>query len=157
VEPGVFQYRPSYVPPGKTVDDVRAEIASAIRAAAPSYGVFRVEALGGANERLGGTPLSEEGVRALAPIAQIPLPAERKVPQFLLRGTADPLISYDEVKAYADALEKAGQQAVHVEVEGASHAFLDWKPDARTVATFEQYGVPNAEKMKAFFDSVFRP
>jgi acetyl esterase/lipase len=157
VEPGVFQYRPSYVPPGKTVDDVRAEIASAIRAAAPSYGVFRVEALGGANERLGGTPLSEEGVRALAPIAQIPLPAERKVPQFLLRGTEDPLISYDEVKAYADALEKAGQQAVHVEVEGASHAFLDWKPDARTVATFEQYGVPNAEKMKAFFDSVFRP
>lgn len=156
-EPGVFQYAPTYVPAGKTVSDLRAEMGRAIRAAAPSYGVFRVEALGGANERLGGTPLSEDAVRALAPIAQIPPAAQREVPQFLLRGTEDPLISYEEVTAYADALEKAGQKAVHVEVEGASHAFLDWKPDEKTIATFERYGVPNAAKMKAFFDSVFRP
>jgi acetyl esterase/lipase len=155
-EPGVYQYRPTYLPPGKTVAEVRSEISHAIQAAAPSYGVFGVEALGNANQRLGGTPLTEEAVRALAPIAQIP-PGDRAVPQFLLRGTEDPLIPYEEVKAYADALEAAGQKAEHLEVEGASHAFLDWKPDAQTRATFEKYGVPNAGKMKAFFDTVFYP
>jgi len=157
VEPGVFQYEPTYMPAGKSAAQVRSEISAAIQAAAPSYGVFGVEALGGANERLGGTPLSDEAVRAVAPIAQIPAPGERAVPQFLLRGTEDPLIRYEEVESYAEALEAAGQKAVHVEVDGASHAFLDWKPDAQTKATFEQYGVPNAGAMKAFFDTVFQP
>jgi len=156
-EPGVYQYRPTYLPPDKSVAEVRSEISAAIQAAAPSYGVFSVEALGGANQRLDGTPLTEDAVRALAPIAQIPAPGERAVPQFLLRGSEDPLIRHEEVKAYADALEAAGQKAVHVEVDGASHAFLDWKPDAETKATFEQYGVPNAGAMKAFFDTVFHP
>jgi len=42
-------------------------------------------------------------------------------------------------------------------MEGANHAFFDWKPDAQTRATFEKYGVPHAADMKAFFDSIFYP
>ena len=40
-------------------------------------------------------------------------------------------------------------------VEGASHAFFDWKPDQRTKDTFAKYGVPYAAKMQQFFDEVF--
>jgi pimeloyl-ACP methyl ester carboxylesterase len=138
-----------------TLAGVRAALSEGIRAAAPSYGVFSAEALGGANERLGGTPLSEDAVRAIAPGAQIPSADRRSVPQFLLRGTEDPLIRFEEVDSYASALKAAGQKAVHVEVEGAGHAFFDWKPDAETKATFERYGVKYAGEMKAFFDSVF--
>ena len=37
---GVFEFMPSYLPKGKTVEQVRAEMSAAIKAAAPSYGVF---------------------------------------------------------------------------------------------------------------------
>ena len=76
---------------------------------------------------------------------------ERAAPQFLTRGTADPVIQDAGVRAYADALKAAGQRVEYVQVEGASHAFFDWKPDARTRATFAEYGVPYAAKMKSFF------
>jgi hypothetical protein len=39
--PGVFEFQPSYLPKGKTVEQVRGEMLAAIKAAAPSYGVFR--------------------------------------------------------------------------------------------------------------------
>jgi len=41
--PGVFEYMPSYVPEGKTLAQVRTEMMSGIKAAAPSYGVFAFE------------------------------------------------------------------------------------------------------------------
>ena len=67
------------------------------------------------------------------------------------------LIGNEAVQSYADALKAAGQTVEYVQVEGAGHAFFDWKPDARTKATFKQYGVPYAAKMKEFFDAVFYP
>src|SRR3954471_12508004 len=38
--PGVFEFLPSYLPKGKTAEHVRNEMLKAIKAAAPSYGVF---------------------------------------------------------------------------------------------------------------------
>ena len=76
------------------------------------------------------------------------------MPQFLTRGTNDRLITDAAVKEFIDALVKAGQRAEYVQVGGANHAFFDWKPDARTKATFAQYGVYYAAAMKAFFESV---
>ena len=49
---------------------------------------------------------------------------------------------------------KAGQGVEYVKVGGSSHAFFDWKPDARTKATFAQYGVYYAAEMKSFFESI---
>jgi len=54
-------------------------------------------------------------------------------------------------------LKAKGQTAVYLQVDGASHAFFDWKPDARTKATFVRYGVPYAAKMEEFFNDVFYP
>ena len=79
------------------------------------------------------------------------------MPQYLLRGTTDTVIQNAEVQNYTDALKAAGQRAEYVLVPAAAHAFLDWKPDARTKATFYRFGVPYAAKMKEFFDSIFYP
>jgi len=150
-KPGVFEFLPSYMPKGKTAAQVRKEITRAIKAAAPSYGVF-----GGAMlKKYAGNAPDESWVRAIAPADQIPNVKKRAVPQYLLRGSKDPVITDEAVSSYAEALKAAGQNAKYVQVEGASHAFFDWKPDAQTKATFEKYGVPYAAEMKAFFDEVF--
>jgi len=152
VKERVYEFKPSYIPAGKTTADVRKELLSAIKAAAPSYGVFGVQLLGGV---MRGQP--EAAIKAVAPQEHIPNAKERAVPQYLVRGTEDWLIRHSGVQEFADALKAAGQTAEYVQVEGAGHAFFDWKPDARTKATFARYGVPYAAKMKSFFDRVFYP
>jgi len=148
---GVFEYMPSYMPKGKTVEQVRDEMMKAIKAGAPSYGVFGPAML---------NPYSEEHAddsawkEAVAPLLHIPPATERSVPQFLTRGTLDSLIKDEMVKEFTDALVKAGQRAEYVQVGGASHAFFDWKPDDRTKATFAKYGVYYAGRMREFFESV---
>ena len=151
VKSGVYQFKPTYLPKGKSIDQVRKEVVSALKAAAPSYGVFSEQALG----RNAGS--QGEALKAVAPQSNVPNIKERAVPQFLLRGTVDTLIQDAAVQSYADALKAAGQRAEYVQVPGAAHAFLDWKPDARTKATFYRFGVPYAAKMKEFFDSIFYP
>jgi len=151
VTPGVFEFKPTYLPKGKTAEQVRDEMLKAIKAAAPSYGVFGGQLL---------NPYSEEHANdqawkdAIAPLSHIPQATERSVPQFLTRGTRDQLIQDAAVKEFTDALVKAGQRVEYVQVGGAGHAFFDWKPDDRTKATFAQYGIYYAAAMKAFFESV---
>jgi acetyl esterase/lipase len=149
--PGVFEFMPTYLPKGKTAEQVRDEMLKAIKAAAPSYGVFGGNLL---------NPYSDEHATdqawkdAIAPLAHIPAATERSVPQFLTRGTNDRLIQDAAVKEFVDALVKAGQRVEYVQVGGAGHAFFDWKPDETTKATFAKYGVYYAAAMKAFFLSV---
>ena len=154
VKPGVYQFKPTYMPQGKSVEQVRKEITGAIKAAAPSYGVFSTSSLGRVR---GGGSQSQAESAAVAPMENIPNVSQRAVPQYLLRGTVDPIIQNADVQAYADALKAAGQRVEYVQVPGASHAFFDWKPDAATKATFVRFGVAYAAKMKAFFDTIFYP
>ena len=62
---------------------------------------------------------------AIAPQSNIPNVKDRAVPQYLTRGTNDPLIKNEAVKEYVNALVKAGQRVEYVQVGGASHAFFD--------------------------------
>ena len=149
--PGVFEFMPRYLPKGKTVEHVRDEMTKAIKAAAPSYGVFSAASL---NAYTDNPAADQTWKEAIAPLSHIPLATERSIPQFLTRGTRDPLISDAMVKEFVDALVKAGQPAEYVQVGGASHAFFDWKPDENTKATFNKYGVYYAAAMKTFFQSV---
>ena len=73
------------------------------------------------------------------------------MPQFLVRGTRDGLITDADVKDFTDALVKQGQRAEYVQVGGAGHAFFDWKPDENTKATFAKFGVYYAAAMRNFF------
>ena len=152
VKEGVYQYKPTYMPEGKSIEQLRSGLLNAIKVAAPSYGVFDGHTI---TNFLG--DVTEAEIKAISPIDCIPNIEKRAVPQFLLRGTNDMLIGNEAVQSYADALKAAGQTVEYVQVEGAGHAFFDWKPDARTKATFKQYGVPYAAKMKEFFDAVFYP
>ena len=155
--PGVFEFRPSYLPPGTTPEQVGTKLAAAIKAAAPSYGVFSDAGEGRtALQHYADHAVADASwAAAIAPIHHIPAVSVRAVPHYLIRGTVDPLISFEMVDDYAMALQMQGQTVQHVEVEGASHAFFDWKPDAQTRATFAQYGVPYIKDMLVFFDQVF--
>ena len=149
--PGVFEFMPTYLPKGKTVEQVRDEMTKAVKAAAPSYGVFGGDLL---NAYANDPAADQTWKEAIAPLGHIPPATERAVPQFLTRGTRDPLITDAAVKEFVDALVKQGQRAEYIQVGGASHAFFDWKPDETTKATFAKYGVYYAESMKAFFESI---
>lgn len=151
---GVFEFKPSYLPEGRSTADVRTAMLAAIRAAAPSYGVF------------GGPMLSHHAddpaansmwTAAISPMHHIPPASQRAVPQYLTRGTQDPVILDEMCREFMEALVKAGQRVEYVQVGGASHAFFDWKPDAATQARFREYGVHHAAQMKAFFASVLNP
>lgn len=149
--PGVFEFMPTYLPKGRTAEQVRDEMLKAIKAAAPSYGVFGGNLLNTYSEEHATDPAWKD---AIAPLAHIPPATERSVPQFLTRGTADRLIQDAAQKEFVDALVKAGQRVEYIQVGGAGHAFFDWKPDENTKATFAKYGVYYAAAMKAFFLSV---
>ncbi|MGI5913496.1 MAG: alpha/beta fold hydrolase [Bacteroidales bacterium] len=151
--PGVYEFMPSYLPKGKTAAKVNKSITKAIKAAAPSYGVFDRNMLGRFVEGID----DPKGIAALCPIDNIPNVKDRAVPQYLLRGTNDNLINHESVQAYADALKAAGQRVEYVQVEGIGHAFLDWKTDARTQNTYNEVGHKYALDMKRFFDTVFYP
>ncbi|WP_372648076.1 alpha/beta hydrolase [Draconibacterium sp.] len=151
---GVFEFMPSYIPKNKTVDQVRTEMMAAIKAAAPSYGVFGSDRLNHYSE----DPKADDTWKeAIAPLSNIPNAEERKIPHYLTRGTKDGLIPDDGVKRYVDALVEAGQRVQYVQVGGAGHAFFDWKPDDRTKATFKKYGIYYINEMETLFNSVFYP
>ncbi|WP_297099369.1 alpha/beta hydrolase [uncultured Draconibacterium sp.] len=152
--PGVFEFMPSYIPENKTVDQVREEMMAAIQVAAPSYGVFGGDMLNHYSEDPKADDTWKEGI---APLSNIPNAEERQIPHYLTRGTNDMLIKDEMVQVYADALEAAGQRVKYDQVEGAGHAFFDWKPDDRTKATFAEYGIKYIGEMENFFDSVFYP
>jgi acetyl esterase/lipase len=144
---GVYEFKPTYLPAGKTAEDVRAEMLGSIRAAAPSYGVFAAEGLSSFQR---GMP--EAAAAATAPQGHIPEASRRSVPQYLTRGTSDFLIRDEGVTAYVNALKEKGQTAIYDQVEGAGHAFFDWKPNSEVKKTFTEYGVPYAAKMREFFE-----
>ncbi len=149
VTPGVYQFKPTYLPAGMNTAQARESL-KAIKAAAPSYGVFDVATLGSFVQGL-----DDEAKKAVAPVDNVPDASLRAVAQWQVLGTRDNLIKPEPCQAYVDAQKAKGQEAHLVMVEGASHAFFDWKPDQRTKDTFAQYGVPYAKQMKEFFNSVF--
>ena len=151
---GVFEFMPSYIPANKTVDQVRTEMMAAIKAAAPSYGVFSNARLNHYSEN---PKANDSWKEAIAPLSNIPNAEERAIPHYLTRGTKDGLIGDEDVTVYMDALVEAGQRVQYVQVGGAGHAFFDWKPDERTKATFKKYGIYYVNEMEAFFNSVFYP
>jgi acetyl esterase/lipase len=151
---GVYEYKPTYLPENKSIAQVRDEMEHAIKAVAPSYGVFIPKRMKEQARKI--DSIHEVDVKsAISPIENIPNVEEREIPQLLLRGTHDGLIKNEMVESYYNALKEAGQKAAYIQVEGANHAFFDWKPDAATQATFAKYGVKYARVMEDFFNEVF--
>ncbi len=77
--PGVFEFKPTYLPGNKTVEQVKAEMLTAIKAAAPSYGVFGGRFLNHYSE----DPAADETWNeAISPVKHVPRASERAVPQY---------------------------------------------------------------------------
>lgn len=148
--PGVYEYRPTYIPKGKTVAQVKTDITNAIKAVAPSYGPSDAREFKQFIEQT-----DDSYYDAVSPVKHVPNASDRALPHFIVRGTKDPLISDQMIVSYVDVLKAAGQTATYVQVEDAGHAFFDWKPDATTMGTFAKYGVKYAGEMRKFFDGVF--
>jgi len=146
-KPGVYQFRPTYMPKGMSSKKARKQLTKSIKAAAPSYGVFDQQSL-----RSFISDLDENGQKAVTPDCNIPDAKKHSAPQFLVLGTQDRTVQRAPMELYVEHLQQAGQRADLVIVEGASHAFFDWKPDQGTKNTFSRFGVPYALKMKQFFD-----
>lgn len=149
IKPGIYEYLPTYMPKGMSVKKARKSL-MAIKAAAPSYGVFDR-----ANLVRFASDLDEAGQMAITPDDNIPSVKDRAIPQYLVLGTLDRTVKHEPIRKYVEHLHAAGQKAELVIIEGAEHAFFDWKPDQRTKGTFAQYGVPYAADMLRFFDEVF--
>jgi acetyl esterase/lipase len=147
---GVYEYSPTYIPKGKSADQVRQEITNAIKAVAPSYGPSDASDFKRFLEQT-----DKSYWDAISPISHVPNVSERPLPHFIVRGAEDPVVSHEAVQRYVDVLNARGQTVKYIQVEGAGHAFFDWKPDAGTRSTFEKYGVKYAAEMQDFFDSVF--
>lgn len=147
---GVYEYLPTYLPAGMSADQARESLLKAVKAVAPSYGVFDRENL---VRFAGDGPV--EAQMAIAPDDNIPAVKDRAIPHYLVLGTLDRTVKREPIEAYVEHLHEAGQTAELVIVEGAGHAFFDWKPDQRTKDTFAKYGVPYAADMQRFFDEVF--
>ncbi|MBW8245036.1 alpha/beta fold hydrolase [Muricauda oceani] len=146
---GVYEYMPSYMPKGKTIDAVKNEITEAIKVVAPSYGPFNAS-----DFKQFMPEVKQAYFDAVSPAMHVPNVADRAIPHFIVRGTEDPLIPNEMIQGYVELLKENGQTVEYLQVDGAGHAFFDWKPDAQTRATFAKYGVPYAAEMKSFFDSV---
>jgi acetyl esterase/lipase len=140
---------PTYMPKGMWMCRARHWL-KGIKAAAPSYGVFDAKSLAGFIQNL-----PEDEVTAVVPMENVPEASKRAVPQFLTLGTLDRTVGREPMEEYVELLKQKGQRVEYVLIDGASHAFFDWKPDQRTKDTFAKYGVPYAKQMQEFFDSVF--
>jgi len=150
VTSGVYQYMPTYMPKRKSIVQVRNEITNAVKAVAPSYGPSDAS-----DFKMFLEQTDQVYWDAISPVRHVPKVSERVLPHFIVRGSQDALVSHEVVQRYVEVLKAAGQSVQYVQVEGAGHAFFDWKPDATTRATFAQYGVPYAAQMQSFFDSIF--
>lgn len=148
--PGVYEYCPTYMPKGMTTAQAKAKLLASIKAAAPSYGVFDAE-----NLKRFAEGLPEDAADAIAPDSNIPAVSARAIPQYFVLGTQDRTVKREPIEKYVADLQAKGQRAELVIIEGASHAFFDWKPDQNTKNTFAKFGVPYAADMMRFFDSVF--
>jgi len=151
VQPGVYEYKPTYLPAGMSAKQARKALRKSIRACAPNYGVFSAQSIDRFVQDLKG-----DGARAaVSPLNNIPKASKRKIPHWLNRGTEDTTVDDASNREYLEALKAAGQEAYYILVPGAVHAYYDWKPNSATKETFRRFGVPYARQMEDFFNTVF--
>ncbi len=146
--PGVFEFKPTYIPKGKTTAQVREEMCKSLLGAVPTYpvlteNVFKMFYNG-----------ETEKSRHVTPIYFIPKATERKVPQLIIRGTQDGLIKDADMQEYCKAMTEAGQDVKYLQVGRIGHAFFDWRHDPRSQETFDRYARPQIKIMTDFFDDI---
>ncbi|MBO6795237.1 MAG: alpha/beta hydrolase [Balneolaceae bacterium] len=141
-----FGFSPSWLPEGKTAEQVAAEDGLEVQAAIPSYGVFNMvmraengfeTSQNGFWEWGGATPRGLFGeafnveknpdiYEATSPIHNVSDTSEKKYPpMFFHVGSEDTTTPPEAIEAYVSKLKQAGQQVEYKVYEGKKHAYLD--------------------------------
>lgn len=171
-----YGFNPSYLPKGKTAEQVAAVNGLAVQAAIPSYGAFDMVAaakgsfekdanffwqMGGAKARgLFGNEYNVEDnlamYKAVSPTYLVPNVSDKQLPpQFFHVGSEDTTTPPVAVKAYFDKVKTAGQSAEYWLYEGRNHAYLDSGANEFLGNSFEKDAIEPLNRMIKFLDSVF--
>lgn len=164
-------FKPTYLPAGKTAEQVAQTNGSSVQAAVLSYGIFDLyaTALGGLEKEsnpfwslgkakargiFGGNFNVNDSpalYKQVSPFYNIPKAAERKLPpMFFSVGSLDNLVTPQSVEAYISRLKDAGQTNVEYWIhEGRGHAFLD------SGTNFQKDAPLALDKMIAFLNKIF--
>lgn len=171
-------FQPSWLPEGKTADDIANEGGIAVQAAMISYGAFDMHAsakiggfekesnffwvMGQAKPRgIFGNEINVEEhpeyYKAVSPIYNIVPHSEKDYPPMLFTvGEKDDLTTPASIQQYIGKLKEAGHDDLDYWVhEGRPHAFLDSGSNEFLGISFEKDAPPALDVMIAFLDKVF--
>jgi acetyl esterase/lipase len=169
-------FNPSYLPAGKTAEQVAQDGGLDVQAAILSYGSFDLYEgslqgfetiknpfwlMGGVFARgLFGDEYNVDDnpslYKAVSPIYNIPVATERELPpQLLTVGSEDFIMTPASVKDYMEKMKAAGHSVQYWEYEGRGHAFLDSGSGTLWSDGFEIDAPPALDVMIAFLNKIF--
>ncbi|WP_346838366.1 alpha/beta hydrolase [Microbulbifer sp. SAOS-129_SWC] len=170
-------FKPTYLPAGKTAEQVAAEDGLAVQAAVLSYGAFDLYSeaqhgfespdnifwkLGGVSARgLFGDGITAQAnpdyYRAVSPLYLIPARSDDQLPPTLaFVGSEDKTIPPAAVKQFVDKMRAAGQPITFKIYPGKNHAFLDSGCNKYLGNCFAKDAPDTLDDMIAFFDQHLR-
>ncbi|HYF68195.1 MAG TPA: alpha/beta hydrolase [Ohtaekwangia sp.] len=176
-------FRPTYLPPGKTAEQVAQENGLSVQAVVlnyPATDIYRscfgsagdgtdgfehksniFWQLGKANARgIFGDSINvrthPDLYKMVSPIYLIPHSNDRKLaPHFCAVGSHDDLTTPGLVQEYVDALKLVGQEVTYWEHMGRPHAYLDSGSNQFLGTSFEKDAPIAIDQILSFLDSVF--
>ena len=173
---GKLGFHPTYLPKGKTAEQVAREDGGSVQATILSYAGFDVHegAKNGfeqsSNPFWGWANVNARGLfganinvvdhpkyyKAASPNQYIVNSQSYQLPpQFVLVGSEDKLTTPESAKAYVNQLKQAGQPYQLQIIEGKGHGFLDSGCPTYTNGCFSEVAVPTVKQMISFLNSVF--
>lgn len=170
-------FTPSYLPTGKTVEDIAKSNYLSVQAAMLSYGVFDVygDVLGGFETQsnvfwsIANTKprsLFGEGInlnlhpnfyKQVSPFYLIPQAKDKKLPPlFFSVGSKDNLTTPISIMTFINKLKEAGHSDIQYWIhEGRGHAFLDSGTNTALGQSFTNDAPPALDKMISFLNKIF--
>ena len=170
-----LSFLPSYLPKGESAESVAARDGLRVQAAMLSYPYDFYEGAREGFENIanplwlingvmgrgvfgdGLTFIGDQSLyKRVSPKHNIPVRSQRVLPpQLLTVGSEDPLVMPTQVRAYDEALQRAGHETRYWEYEGASHAFLDFGSNVFLGSSLEADAPPALDVMISFLDQIF--
>jgi acetyl esterase len=172
-----FGFNPSYLPKGKTAEQIAKENGLVVQAAMLSYGVFDIyeNALNGfetsnnffwaaANTKPRGLFGEASNVKNSAnfykqasPFYTIPKVSDSKLPPtFFSVGSKDNLTTPASIETFINKMKEAGHTNTEYWIHsGRPHAFLDAGSNTSLGITFSNDATPALDKMIAFLNKIF--
>lgn len=169
-------FNPTYLPPGKTAEQVAEQDGAAVQAAILSYpGLNMLAAAKNGFEtadnpfwgwaEVGSRGIFGKGVsaeshpgfyEAVSPINYVVERKDDPLPQqFVIVGKNDRLITAESIQNYVNILKKTGQPVEMKVYENRGHGFLDSGCNDYTQGCFKDLAVPALDDMIEFLNRVF--